>query len=65
MGIPLLEGNAKDLAMVDAIFLSESAARKVFGQADKAGQAADARDGAGKWSEVINADDGDRDAGQR
>ena len=38
MGIPLLEGNAKDLAMVDAIFLSESAARKVFGQENPMGK---------------------------
>ena len=38
MGIPLLEGNAKDLAMTDALFLSESAARKVFGDENPIGK---------------------------
>jgi putative ABC transport system permease protein len=38
MGIPLLHGNAKDLAMTDAIFLSESAARKIFGQENPMGK---------------------------
>ena len=38
MGIPLLQGNAKDLAMTDAVFLSESAARKAFGQENPMGK---------------------------
>lgn len=38
MGVPLLEGNAKDLAMIDALFLSESAARKVFGNENPIGK---------------------------
>ena len=38
MGIPLLQGNAKDLAMTDALFLSESAARKVFGHENPMGK---------------------------
>ena len=38
MGIPLLKGNAKDLAMTDALFLSESAARKIFGDENPTGK---------------------------
>lgn len=38
MGVPLLKGNAKDLSMVDALFLSESAARKVFGDENPIGK---------------------------
>ena len=38
MGIPLLQGNAKDLAMTDAVFLSKSAARKAFGQENPMGK---------------------------
>jgi len=38
MGIPLLEGNAKDLTMPDALFLSQSAARKIFGSDNPIGK---------------------------
>ena len=38
MGIPLLEGNAKDLIITDALFLSQSAARKVFGDENPIGK---------------------------
>lgn len=38
MGVPLLKGNAKDLVMTDALFLSESAARKIFGHENPIGK---------------------------
>ena len=38
MGIPVLEGNARDLSIKNAIFLSESFARKVFGNENPMGK---------------------------
>ena len=39
MGIPLLEGNAKDLGMRNVIFMSQSFAREVFGNENPVGKA--------------------------
>ena len=38
MGIPLLEGNAKDLGMRNVIFMSQSFAREVFGNENPMGK---------------------------
>lgn len=38
MGLDLLRGNAQDLAAPDALFLSETAARRLFGDGDPLGQ---------------------------
>lgn len=38
MGIPLVEGNALDLRMPDALFLSESTARRIFGSENPMGK---------------------------
>ena len=38
MGIPLIEGNAQDLSQPDALFLSESSARRIFGHDNAIGK---------------------------
>ena len=38
MGIPLIEGNALDLHMPDALFLSEASARRIFGSENPIGK---------------------------
>ena len=38
MGVPLVEGNALDLHMPDALFLSESTARRIFGSENPMGK---------------------------
>ena len=38
MGIPLIEGNAQDLTQPDALFLSESSARSIFGHENAIGK---------------------------
>ena len=38
MGIPLLEGNAKDLGMPDVVFMSQSFAQEVFGSENPTGK---------------------------
>ena len=38
MGVPLIEGNALDLHMPDALFLSESSARRIFGNENPIGK---------------------------
>ena len=38
MGIPLIEGNALDLRMPDALFLSEASARRIFGSENPIGK---------------------------
>ena len=38
MGVPLIEGNALDLHMPDALFLSEASARRIFGSENPIGK---------------------------
>ncbi len=38
MGVPLIEGNALDLRMPDALFLSEASARRIFGSENPIGK---------------------------